>query len=98
MGDSDHETDEITIPRAAMNKMIKELCPQIRVANEARYGIFLTFPACFLIPIICFNLKFNRSNGLDVRNLEEKVKKASYFKENLTFHCSNKLFTKVFQH
>jgi len=36
MGDSDHETDEITIPRAAMNKMIKELCPQIRVANEAR--------------------------------------------------------------
>ena len=36
MGDSDHETDDITIPRAAMNKMIKELCPQIRVANEAR--------------------------------------------------------------
>ena len=39
MGDSDHETDDITIPRAAMNKMIKELCPQIRVANEARYVI-----------------------------------------------------------
>ena len=36
MGDSDHESDDITIPRAAMNKMIKELCPQIRVANEAR--------------------------------------------------------------
>merc|ERR1712241_668210 len=36
MGDSDHETDDITIPRAAMNKMFKELCPQIRVANEAR--------------------------------------------------------------
>ena len=35
MADSDHE-DEITIPRAAMNKMIKELCPQTRVANEAR--------------------------------------------------------------
>ena len=42
MGDSDHETDEITIPRAAMNKMIKELCPQIRVANEARYCQNLT--------------------------------------------------------
>ncbi len=28
--------DDITIPRAAMNKMIKELCPNIRVANEAR--------------------------------------------------------------
>lgn len=28
--------DDITIPRAAMNKMIKELCPNLRVANEAR--------------------------------------------------------------
>ncbi len=28
--------EDITIPRAAMNKMIKELCPNIRVANEAR--------------------------------------------------------------
>ena len=34
--DRDDEDDELTIPRAAMNKMIKELCPQIRVANEAR--------------------------------------------------------------
>lgn len=28
--------DDITIPRAAMNKMIKELCPNTRVANDAR--------------------------------------------------------------
>ena len=28
--------DDITIPRAAMNKIIKEMCPNIRVANEAR--------------------------------------------------------------
>ncbi len=28
--------DDITIPRAAMNKMIKELCPNIRVSNDAR--------------------------------------------------------------
>jgi histone H3/H4 len=28
--------DDITIPRAAMNKMVKELCPNIRVANDAR--------------------------------------------------------------
>jgi len=28
--------DELTIPRAAMNKMIKEILPNIRVANEAR--------------------------------------------------------------
>ena len=28
--------EDLTIPRAAMNKMIKELLPQIRVANEAR--------------------------------------------------------------
>ena len=32
-GDDD---DELTIPRAAMNKMIKELLPNIRVANDAR--------------------------------------------------------------
>ena len=36
MGDSDYESDDITIPRAAMNKMIKELCPEVRVATEAR--------------------------------------------------------------
>lgn len=35
MADSDHE-EELTIPRAAMNKMIKEICSDVRVANEAR--------------------------------------------------------------
>ena len=30
------QDDELTIPRAAMNKMIKELLPNIRVANDAR--------------------------------------------------------------
>ncbi|ROT82124.1 putative protein Dr1 isoform X1 [Penaeus vannamei] len=33
---SDQPDDELTIPRAAMNKMIKELLPNVRVANEAR--------------------------------------------------------------
>lgn len=28
--------DELSIPRAAMNKMIKEVVPNIRVANDAR--------------------------------------------------------------
>jgi len=36
MRDSLSNNDELTIPRAAMNKMIKELLPNIRVANEAR--------------------------------------------------------------
>ena len=37
LGDVDEDQDdELTIPRAAMNKMIKELLPNIRVANEAR--------------------------------------------------------------
>jgi histone H3/H4 len=35
-GNEASSEDDITIPRAAMNKMIKELCPNIRVANEAR--------------------------------------------------------------
>ena len=28
--------EELTLPRAAMNKMIKEVMPNVRVANEAR--------------------------------------------------------------
>ncbi|OQR75159.1 protein Dr1-like [Tropilaelaps mercedesae] len=30
------EEDELTIPRAAMNKMLKELLPNVRIANESR--------------------------------------------------------------
>ncbi|KAK2149031.1 hypothetical protein LSH36_471g04020 [Paralvinella palmiformis] len=30
------EDDELNIPRAALNKMIKELVPNVRIANEAR--------------------------------------------------------------
>ena len=30
------EDDELSIPRAALNKMIKELVPHVRVANDAR--------------------------------------------------------------
>ncbi|XP_068247560.1 protein Dr1-like isoform X2 [Palaemon carinicauda] len=32
----DQPDDELTIPRAAVNKMIKEILPSVRVANEAR--------------------------------------------------------------
>ena len=35
-GDNKTEDDELSIPRAALNKMIKELIPSIRVANDAR--------------------------------------------------------------
>jgi len=35
------DDEELTIPRAAMNKLIKELVPDIRVANEARELILL---------------------------------------------------------
>ncbi|XP_014208603.1 protein Dr1 [Copidosoma floridanum] len=30
------EDDELTLPRASMNKMIKEILPHVRVANESR--------------------------------------------------------------
>ena len=33
-GQNGEQEDEPTIPRAAMNKMIKEILPNIRVANE----------------------------------------------------------------
>ena len=40
------------------------------------YNNFLTFPACFWIPIIFSTLNFNCSNLFDMRNLQEQVKKA----------------------
>ena len=45
--------------------------------------LFLTFPACFSIPKIFFNLNFNCSNLSILRNLQEQVKKA---------FCYQKLF------
>lgn len=33
---AEKEDEELTIPRAAMNKLIKELVPDMRVANESR--------------------------------------------------------------
>ena len=34
--DGQQSDDDLSIPRAALNKMIKELLPNIRVANDAR--------------------------------------------------------------
>lgn len=31
-----NDDDELTLPRASINKMIKELVPRVRIANEAR--------------------------------------------------------------
>ena len=50
---------------------------------QAKKQLFLTFPACFYIPIIFSNLNSNCSNSLDLRNLQEQVKKA---------FCYQKLF------
>lgn len=36
VGANDRDDDELNIPRAALNKMIKELTPNVRVANDAR--------------------------------------------------------------
>ena len=49
-----------------------------------RFISFLTFPACFPIPIIFSNLNYNCSNLLDKRNLQEQVIKA---------FCYQKLFS-----
>ena len=42
--------------------------------NFERY--FLTFPACFQIPIIFSNLNPNCSDLLDMKNFQKQVKKA----------------------
>ena len=51
--------------------------------KESEQHHFLTFPACFSIPIFFSNLNYNCSNLLDMRNLQEQVKKA---------FCYQKLF------
>ena len=51
--------------------------------SELKPIYFLTFPAYFSIPIIFSNLNHNSSNLLDLRNLQEQVKKA---------FCYHKLF------
>ena len=44
---------------------------QLPVPQSLKYNqIFLTFPACFLIPIIFSNLNYNCSNLLDLRTLQ----------------------------
>ena len=42
---------------------------------------FLTFTACFSIPIIFSNFDFNFSNLSSLRNLQEQVKKAFCYQE-----------------
>ena len=62
--------------------------------------IFNTFPVCFYIPIISSNLNFYCSKLLDIKNLQEQVKKAfCYQKLFWTFtvwiNCSSDL--KIFK-
>ena len=57
---------------------------------------FLTFSACFSIPIIFSNLNYNCSNLLDMRNLQEQVKKAFCYQElfrpfTVWINCSSDL-------
>ena len=52
---------------------------------------FLTFPACFYTQIIFFNLNSNWSTFLNVRNLQEPVKKAFCY-QKLFWNFLKKLF------
>ena len=54
--------------------------------NRGEKQLFLTFHVGFWIPIICPNLNLNCSNVLDLRNLQEQIKKAFCFK-----YCSDVL-------
>ena len=60
----------------------KETIRKKRTKVEIKVN-FLTFPACLWIPINFSNLNPNCSNLLDMRNLQEQVKKA---------FCYQKLF------
>ena len=67
-----------------------------KVSNGKRNKNFLTFPACFSIPIIFSNLNSNCSNLLDLRNLQDQVKKAFCYQKlfwpfNVWTNCSSDL-------
>ena len=64
---------------------LAEILHKLRTCDPAWYvyrveeynkKYFQTFPADFLIPIIFSNLNLNWCNVLDLRNLQEQVKKA----------------------
>ena len=60
LGQGQGEEDELTIPRAAMNKMIKEMLPNIRVANEVDTfcGVIIDFHTeSRVLTILCFRLE-----------------------------------------
>ena len=57
---------------------------------------FLTFPACFWIPIIFSNFDYNCSNFIDMRKLQEEVKKALgyqklFWPSSIWMNCSSDL-------
>ena len=51
--------------------------PRVSKTNDKFQSLFLTFSACFSIPIIFSNSNSNCSNLLDMRNLQKQVKNCS---------------------
>ena len=72
--------------------------PNYYLMRNSTMGLqyFLTFPACFSIPIIFSNFDFNCSNLSSLRNLQEQVKKAFCYQElfwpfTVWINCSSDL-------
>ena len=65
------------------NNNTKKINTKVTLKNKI-IVFFLTLPACFSVPIIFSNLKYDCSNLVDVRNLQEQVKKHS-----VTENCSD---------
>ena len=58
--------------RAVHREKIKEVY-FFKNGNNYENVYFLTFPACFSVPIIFSNLNSNCSNLFDLRNLQEQI-------------------------
>ena len=79
------------IQNKAKTLRTSKFCPQTHITTfqtsnkylDSATTSFLTFSACFSIPIIFSNLNLNCSNLPSLRNLQEQVKKA---------FCYQKLF------
>ena len=100
--DSKEDQNENIFP-ITYRSLQKQLASNLRWSTPNKEHFFLTFPACFSIPIIFSNLNSNCSNLLHMRNLQEQVKRAFCYQNlfwpfTVWLNCSYDLknFTRIF--
>lgn len=79
IGSGSQEEDELTLPRASINKMIKEILPHVRVANEARD---LVLQCCTEF----IHLISSEANDICNQQMKKTINAEHIFAGNLSFY------------